>query len=403
MHCLACGECRFVSFSSQTNDCSLYRACNLSNVAHGFRYQSADVAATHASSWDVSTQTDPPCEWHGCPIHNHTGWRDDIVYADFRCPKDQSWSTHLYRTYRIYAWHYHRIVDCFVPLLPLLHRVLEYQAKGATHLVALAQSKSVAPYLRALVPSLRIALSDADPIANAPLLHLPSCCLAAPNASVLLEHYKTVWFGSRPSPALVAESWARHTVLISRRIRWPRYFTPATFSRLATAINSTRSPLRIFTGTEPLFDQLRLFNGAESIIGYHGAGLANAAFSWRACVHEISTFRTLSLDPSDVWATNKVNLMRRANTLQISWHIHMLPLMQLLERHRAHVNLSHVMEQLHAGHSFGGQIGFYEIVLYEAQANALKYEVRSCTLAWARGNGVPPDSQQLLAGSRTDW
>ena len=43
-HCAACDECHFVSFSNRTNDCSLYRACNVSRLPHGFGYQTADRA-----------------------------------------------------------------------------------------------------------------------------------------------------------------------------------------------------------------------------------------------------------------------------------------------------------------------------------------------------------------------
>mmetsp|Transcript_56513 Transcript_56513/g.126257 ORF Transcript_56513/g.126257 Transcript_56513/m.126257 type:complete len:465 (-) Transcript_56513:122-1516(-) len=41
--CLACRECRYVSFSRQTDDCSLYHSCNLSSLASGYGYQTVDV------------------------------------------------------------------------------------------------------------------------------------------------------------------------------------------------------------------------------------------------------------------------------------------------------------------------------------------------------------------------
>lgn len=38
-----------------------------------------------------------------------------------------------------------------------------------------------------------------------------------------------------------------------------------------------------------LLDTMRLFRDAESVVGYHGAGFVNTAFSRYACVHELST------------------------------------------------------------------------------------------------------------------
>jgi len=55
---------------------------------------------------------------------------------------------------------------------------------------------------------------------------------------------------------------------------------------------------------------MRLFRDAESVVGYHGAGFVNTAFSRYACVHELSTFNTLSTSLSDLWRTNKKPLLR---------------------------------------------------------------------------------------------
>mmetsp|Transcript_13095 Transcript_13095/g.44030 ORF Transcript_13095/g.44030 Transcript_13095/m.44030 type:complete len:206 (-) Transcript_13095:117-734(-) len=73
---------------------------------------------------------------------------------------------------------------------------------------------------------------------------------------------------------------------------------------------------------------MRLFRDAESVVGYHGAGFVNTAFSRYACVHELSTFNTLSTSLSDLWRTNKKPLLRVVPSL--SWHLHLLPLKQLL-------------------------------------------------------------------------
>ena len=88
--------------------------------------------------------------------------------------------------------------------------------------------------------------------------------------------------------------------------------------------------LRVHTGRERLLDQLRLFARAESIVGYHGGAFAALAFSRRACVHEVSTFaRVGSVDPRDMWRSNREPLLAHAPLL--SWHVHLLPLSQMLQ------------------------------------------------------------------------
>lgn len=157
-------------------------------------------------------------------------------------------------------------------------------------------------------------------------------------------------------------------------------------------------------GAGDRLDQLQLFSGAETVLGFHGGGLANAAFSRYACVHELSTFRTLDTDERGVlWASNRAAVVQHAKTL--SWHIHLLPLNQLLEQNRGiNVNVTRIREQLRSGSEFTGQISMYRIGLSEVQVQALKDELSSCTLAWTTmSGGIPPHSQKLLAGSRTDW
>jgi capsular polysaccharide biosynthesis protein len=64
-----------------------------------------------------------------------------------------------------------------------------------------------------------------------------------------------------------------YTVLISRKNtrKW------ANEEHILRQI-SLVTPVKIYTGDETLSDTIQLFHGANAVIGYHGAGLANAVF-----------------------------------------------------------------------------------------------------------------------------
>ena len=53
LRCLACQkDCRYVSYSKQTNECALFRRCEITHLMKGAGYQTATVAKTTASLWD---------------------------------------------------------------------------------------------------------------------------------------------------------------------------------------------------------------------------------------------------------------------------------------------------------------------------------------------------------------
>ena len=54
LKCLTCANCRFVSFSSQNNDCSWYRDCRLADLRQGHGTVSAQVAGTTEASWKLT-------------------------------------------------------------------------------------------------------------------------------------------------------------------------------------------------------------------------------------------------------------------------------------------------------------------------------------------------------------
>lgn len=116
------------------------------------------------------------CDWHGCPVlrggpkARRSGSRP--VYADFRCPLGSSGhSVDVYQKYAIYTWHYHRIIDCFLPLLPLLHRVHNDISRGhGRNLVVLVQNHSVGDFLGEWTRLPRVELSNELPRSRLPLV-----------------------------------------------------------------------------------------------------------------------------------------------------------------------------------------------------------------------------------------
>ena len=60
-------------------------------------------------------------------------------------------------------------------------------------------------------------------------------------------------------------------------------------------------PVKIYTGDESLSDTIQLFHGANAVIGYHGAGLANAVF----CQNGTKIVEISAVLPSGIlWRSN---------------------------------------------------------------------------------------------------
>jgi hypothetical protein len=294
-----------------------------------------------------------------------------------------------------------------VPLLPTLDCVLRERAsKGANDdVVALAEAMSVAPFLRSLVPWLRI--TSRVPHKNATWLN----CSGTPHeqsfVTRLLDKYTDVWFGATPLPHLGLQQ-QRHTVLIKRQGAGSREFEDGTYQRLSAALAWTRSALRVYVGTERLLDVLTIFHSAESIVGYHGAGFANAVFSRHACAHELTTFKTLRNDISkeNIWRSNMERVL--IHTTKLSWHIHLIPLEQMVMANANWLTATspHWNETLRlhrergADWSFGGQIKLPYISLTDSQIRSLIKRVQSCGHG-SRGEAIfaeqrPSHSRELL-------
>ena len=362
-----------------------------------------------------------PCDWHGCPIGAAASSTGRVKYADFRCPLPET-MRRVRDYYQVHAMYFHRVVDCLLPLLPLLHHIVEQQKRGRRP-IALAQADSVAPLLRALEPSLRIHEVgmprgkyryplDAH---NATLLQQPSCCLKSPTGRELLQRFTSRWFGGHAQPP---SSRPRLTIIIQRSTAFSRGFEAGSLDRLVAAMRAARPLTRIYSGAEPLAEVLKLFADAESVVGYHGAAFANMAFSRLACAHEVTTMACLRTDASDL----STRMFRTAEQAYfgswverfkagvIKYNAHALPLAQLLENPANDpINArwwkgAGDWRRVPADKPFIGQLGYSNITLTSRQVEALVEGVLACTASWGvtsgRRTAASTHTRSLLLDSR---
>ncbi|KAL1522360.1 hypothetical protein AB1Y20_017352 [Prymnesium parvum] len=231
--------------------------------------------------------------------------------------------------------YFHSIVDCLLPL----HLNLRHAAQPAA--CALVEDLSLSTLVSALFPSIRR-------LSSSQLRHTPQCLDAmlpqqrerAPSPDGwrgLLTTLRST--GSLPLPPPAASTgpdFSGPIILIERQNS--RRFLGSTASRLHSDLQKrTRRDVRVFSGEESARETVRLFANAAGIVGYHGAGFANAVFTQRrACVLELSP-----AFGREAWRTNGLAMMRWTPVL--AWDILMLPLTQLLRANGQNVELAKVL------------------------------------------------------------
>ena len=132
-----------------------------------------------------------------------------------------------------------------------------------------------------------------------------------------------------------AASAGVHVVLISRQ---SASTTAASTSVSRVFVNASHVRRRLeravglpvvsYTGHEDVRQTLLLFGRAAGIVGYHGAGLANAVFVPHAtCVVEISTYLNGTSSP---WRAHEHRRTLAWSPELLSWQYYRLPLAQVL-------------------------------------------------------------------------
>ena len=201
---------------------------------------------------------------------------------------------------------FHRLHNCLFPMLNAFDAAAK--ASGCIYAEAGVSAPFVQAFLHSVFPeslsSLRVhQVGDWNRTTNSyPMPPQQQCSLyLVPHAATspkellrratrrLLPRYMS-------APDLASSDF--HNILVTRQRTRRFVHERGLLARLRTTTNLI---WHAYTGAEPVVATLRLFGNARTVVGFHGAGLLNMAFSRapRPHVHELSTF--ISLDSSKRW------------------------------------------------------------------------------------------------------
>ena len=296
---------------------------------------------------------------------DETGQR--TIYADFRCRCGVDGQG------RLNSMIFHRIVDCFVPMLPLLREVTVESALQRAKVVAIVDNSTL-PFYQLFGPAGAQYLSPPAQPRSKQLEWFPATLRSKANLfltkatsegarlhrtdlrpTVVLHEYARRWLGSGGDAMRVG---LRSTLLVQRGAQAGRAFTNQTMLAMQQrfAAQGAGALVSVYRGTEPLRETLQKFYDAGVVVHYHGAASANLVFAHSACVFELTACTTLpsgcaklpnpsmaeGLPPpgvdflqinnpesSSFWRTNAFPVMAQNPLLR--WHVMGLPLLQLLE------------------------------------------------------------------------
>ena len=234
-----------------------------------------------------------------------------------------------------------RVIHCLLPIYPLLALAAEREPpNGFTCLVG--QKPALYPFLDALftLDAARFGFVPEELYNRTACVPLPDVVVSSPLAPApmrLLHRSVRMHIAPQPWPAPPAK---RQLLLLVRS--GTRSFVDAAgaASRLAQRLQWARVVQH--HGTEPMREQVQLFANSSSVVGIHGAGLANLVFNIEpVCVVEINTYMSSELqgDGRDVgrgagpalWRTNAVAALSW-NAANVRWHTYRVPVNQLVTR-----------------------------------------------------------------------
>ena len=290
------------------------------------------------------------------------------IFADFRCRCGVDGQG------RLAPLVFHRLIDCFIPMLPLLKEVTVESTLQHAKLIALVDNSTL-PFFKLFGPAeAEYILPPSELSRSRQLLWAPEVfkdkmhlVLTSPTESgvkrrrtsfrpsVVLHEYANRWFGSGGDAARVG---LRNILLVQREPKGGRSFAVSTLQRMQEAFymgHAAGAPVKIYSGTEPLRETLQMFYDAGVFVGFHGAASANLAFAHSTCVLELTVCLSqggcmklpnpasaYGLPPpgvdavkvntpggSSVWRSNAYTIM--VHNPMLRWHVMALSLEQLLE------------------------------------------------------------------------
>jgi hypothetical protein len=217
--------------------------------------------------------------------------------------------------------HFHRLHNCFLPMLDAFDKALAQNA--CIH----AERDSTAPfaYLFLKQSGSKAHLNVHERLWNSRAktfpppqtrwcgnITVPTATINEPSVSaILLQKYMN---------ALMKPKKVHSVIVLRKRTR--RFMDER---RLLFKLRKSEQAWEVYRGTEPLLATLNLFGAAQAVAGYHGAGLLNVVFSLspRPRVHEITTFSRIN--STSRWRAYVGDVARHWNS-KIKRSIQMIPL-----------------------------------------------------------------------------
>ena len=222
--------------------------------------------------------------------------------------------------------YFHRIVDCLLPLHTTLSEALSDRRSRPC---VVAEHGALLHLVSGLFPSLSVVDADSA-CGQRSLRHASELKRAAQQTPS-----PSAWRAFRRdlvAPRGMLSSWrpaarASASVLLIERLAARRFLADSAERLRAALRRSTGRAVLSYFGNESVADTVRLFAAAAGVVGYHGAGLANAMFTPRPqCVLEYSC--AFGGDPPQLWRSNGPRVA--AWTPMLRWDVLVLPLTQLL-------------------------------------------------------------------------
>ena len=212
---------------------------------------------------------------------------------DFAC-------AHIYR--RAF---YHRLIDCFVPQICALQYASMSRASTSV-LVPLYLLEIYEYFLEVSQNRTLLAYADKEkPPYGLKILSKGHIDLIFPNFTAEIDEHQEGLAGLRElildrNPRIAQKPM--HIVIIHRSCSHTRCFPDVTtiFNRFTKELNM---PGVLYYGNESFKETVEIFANARVVVGYHGAGFANAVFSpWGTIVLEYTTF--YDMNGTRLWRTN---------------------------------------------------------------------------------------------------
>ena len=194
---------------------------------------------------------------------------------------------------------FHQLIDCFMPLLPLIARLNSASSRACIN-------EFMHPVYRILAPRIELGLCNSTGNAlERKNQHRIIASHAIQNGGAILDDLLS------GLPIRLHAFTCTHVVLILRR-NGSRRFKVDDERALIDTLQRNGMLVSIYDGGTSLLDTIALFRSADAVVGWHGAGMANVVFCRNGTkVIEITTYKDLNQTRS--WRTDikKVTAWRK--------------------------------------------------------------------------------------------